>query len=526
MANDENEIPEIPEEWMTEAKRHFPAYLTFTRDRCGTTEYTCTRCNGTGTVKPLERTQTPADRAILQMRHNETVTCPLCGTQAQALNRRMVSMGRTVRFSLPFAFFFRLTPERLLIRVFWLHHLWDGDERQFYYYTYEPARYYLAPGVGRLAVFSHFAGEYGIRERVDDVPYGTVMIGDTNLADTFLKYNSYDLYRAETHDPCYIRYLCYYARYPLIEQLVKAGYSDFVCDLVSLNKPNASVIDFTAPSVKAAFKVRIEDLRRRKSVFVYDTCQLMRLTAKFRRYGAKAFDKALFYKKNIMTGGVKSEADLIHRLTGATYEQMHAYLCRQRGGYRLTEMYRFYKDYLEQAQKLEAFTTDSGFLFPRDFMAAHDRIADLYNTKLEAERLEKEKELMKKSAALTKRLRERYGYEDEHYTIVLPRTMGDIIYEGKELRHCVGGYARRHFEGATVIVFVRREEAVKTPYFTVEFDPTTRLIRQIHGFANCNPDKELQAFADAWQKEVLRRLDNEQKHKKRKQTNKGTRITA
>lgn len=521
-----DELPEIPVEWMTEAKRHFSAYLTFTRDKRGTTEYTCTRCNGTGTVTPLERTQTPADREVLQMRHNETVTCPLCGTQAQALNRHMVSKGEKVRYSLPFAFFFRLTPERLLIRVFWLYHLWDREERQFFYKSYEPARYYLAPGVGRLAVFSFFAGEYNIRERVEDVPYGTVMIGDTDLAETFLKYHSYDLYNREMHDPGYIRYLCYYARYPLIEQLVKAGYSDFVCDLVSLNEPNASVIDFTAPSVKAAFKVRIEDLRRRKGVAVYDTCRLMRLTAKFKRYGAKAFDKALFYKKNIMTGGVKSEADLIHRLTGVTYERMHAYLCRQRGEHRLTEMYRFYKDYLEQAQKLEAFTTDSGFLFPRDFMAAHDRIADLYNTKLEAERLEKEKELMKKSAAFAKRLRERYGYEDEHYTIVLPRTMGDIIHEGKELRHCVGGYARRHFEGATVIVFVRREEAVETPYFTVEFNPTTRLIRQIHGFANCNPDKELQAFVDAWQKEVLRRLDSDRKHQKRKQTNKETRITA
>lgn len=511
-----DELPEIPAEWMTEAKRHFPAYLTFTRDRCGTTEYTCTRCNGTGTVKPLERTQTPADRAILQMRHNETVTCPLCGTQAQALNRRMVSKGEKVRYSLPFAFFFRLTPERLLIRVFWLHHLWDGDERQFYYYTYEPARYYLAPGVGRLAVFSHFAGEYGIRERVDDVPYGTVMIGDTDLADTFLKYNSYDLYRAETHDPCYIRYLCYYARYPLIEQLVKAGYADFVYDLVSQDNPNKSVIDFTASSVKAAFKVRIEDLRRRKNVYVYDTCQLMRLTAKFKRFGAKAFDKALFYKKNIMTAGVKSEADLIHRLTGATYEQMHAYLCRQRGEHRLTEMYRFYKDYLEQAQKLDAFTTDSSFLFPRDFMAAHDRITDLYNAKLEAERLEKSKKLLAKSARLTKRLCAAYCYEDEHYTVVVPQIPDDIICEGKALRHCVGGYAQRHFEGVTVIVFIRRKEAVSTPYFTVELRPGTGSIVQIHGLRNCNPDSDLQAFVDAWQKDVQQR--RKKKHTKEKKT--------
>lgn len=516
MANDENGIPEIPEEWMTEAKRHFPAYLTFTRDRCGTTEYTCTRCNGTGMVKPLERTQTPADRAILQMRHNETVTCPLCGTQAQALNRRMVSMGRTVRFSLPFAFFFRLTPERLLIRVFWLHHLWDGDERQFYYYTYEPARYYLAPGVGRLAVFSYFAGEYGIRERVDDVPYGTVMIGDTDLADTFLKYNSYDLYRAETHDPCYIRYLCYYARYPLIEQLVKAGYSDFVCDLVSLNKPNASVIDFTAPSVKAAFKVRIEDLRRRKSVFVYDTCQLMRLTAKFRRYGAKAFDKAAFYLRNIDGMGVRRDADAIHRVTGIDYERMHAYLCGQMQLHLVTTRYRAYFDYIDQAQKIGVFSTDTSFLFPRDLERAHDRIAGVYNAKLEAERLEKNKELLARSATLTKRLCAAYCYEDEHYTVVVPRTMDDIVYEGKALRHCVGGYAQRHFEGVAVIVFIRRKEAVATPYFTVELKPRDGSIVQIHGLRNCDPDADLQAFVDAWQTEVQKR--RKKKHTKEKKT--------
>lgn len=510
-----DELPEIPAEWMTEAKRHFPAYLTFTRDRCGTTEYTCTRCNGTGTVKPLERTQTPADRQMLALRHNETTVCPLCGEEVTAKNARMMQSGEKVKMSIPFAFFFRLSLERLIVRVLWVHHLWSANQRQFYWKTYDPAIYVLSPRIGKCLLRSWYVG-FNETERVYDVPDGTVFIGNTDLHDTFLKYNSYDLYRAETHDPCYIRYLCYYARYPLIEQLVKAGYADFVYDLVSQDNPNKSVIDFTAPSVKAAFKVRIEDLRRRKSVYVYDTCQLMRLTAKFKRFGAKAFDKALFYKKNIMTAGVKSDADLIHRLTGATYEQMHAYLCRQRGEHRLTEMYRFYKDYLEQAQKLDAFTTDSSFLFPRDFMAAHDRIADLYNAKLEAERQEKEKELMKKSAALTKRLREQYGYEDEHYTIVLPRTMVDIVHEGKELRHCVGGYAQRHFEGVTVIVFIRRKEAVSTPYFTVELRPGTGSIVQIHGLRNCNPDSDLQAFVDAWQKDVRQR--RKKKHTKEKKT--------
>lgn len=517
MANDDHEIPEIPEEWMAEAKRRFPAYLTFSRDKRGLTEYTCTRCEGTGTVKPLKRTETPADRAILQMRHKDIVTCPLCGTNARAVNRRMISKGRGLQSSYPFAFFFRLDPERLLIRLILLYHLWDEDGRRFFYSSYELRIYYMAPMVGRLEFFSYYSGDYHVCECVQDVPDGTVMIGDTDLSETFLKYHSYDLYEREMHDPAYIRYLCYYARYPLIEQLVKAGYADFVYDLIVRNNPNKTVIDFTAPSIKAAFKVRIEDLRRRKSVFVYDTCQLMRLTVKFKRYGAKAFEKALFYKKNIMGGGVKKEADLIHRLTGVTYERMYDYLYRQsqRGSYRLSSMYRFYKDYLEQAREIEAFSKDRSFLFPREFMVAHDRITDLYYAKLEADRLKADRDLEEKSMTLTQRLREQYEFEDEHYTVCVPCRMEDIVQEGRVLCHCVGGYARRHFENKTVIVFVRRKEAVDIPYFTVEFYPLTRVIRQIHGLHNIDPDEDLRAFVDAWQKEVLRRLENERKKDRR-----------
>lgn len=522
MANGQHEIPEIPEEWMAEAKRRFPVYLTFSRDKRGLTEYTCTRCEGTGTVKPLKRTETPADRAILQMRHKDVVTCPLCGTIARAVNRRMISKGRGLWFGYPFAFFFWLDPEHLLIRTIWLYRLWDEDARCFFYRSYESARYYIAPRVGRFELLGCYSGNYCVCERVLDVPDGTVMIGDTDLSETFLKYHSYDLYEREMHDPAYIRYLCYYARYPLIEQLVKAGYADFVYDLIVRDNPNKTVIDFTAPSIKAAFKVRIEDLRRRKNVFVYDTCQLMRLTVKFKRYGVKAFEKALFYKKNIMTSGVKKEADLIYRLTGVTYERMYDYLYRQsqRGGYLLSSMYRFYKDYLEQARELEAFSKDRSFLFPREFMVAHDRIVDLYNAKLEADRLKADRDLEEKSVALTQRLREQYEFEDEQYTVSVPCRMEDIVREGRVLCHCVGGYARRHFENTTVIVFVRRKEAVDIPYFTVEFYPLTRVIRQIHGLHNIDPDEDLRAFVDAWQKEVLRRLENERQEQQKTRTEK------
>ena len=513
---DHDELPEIPAEWMAEAKRRFPAYLVFTREETGDVAYCCTRCDGEGTVRRVARTQTPADRQILVLRHNESTVCPRCGEEVTAKNVRMMQSGEKVKKSIPFAFFFRLPPERLLIRVLWVHHLWGANQRQFYWKTYDPAIYVLSPRIGKCLLRSWYVG-FNETERVSDVPDGTVFIGNTDLHNTFLKYNSYDLYRAETHDPCYIRYLCYYARYPLIEQLVKAGYSDFVVDLIVYNNPNKSVIDFTAPSIKEAFrKVRIEDLRRRKTAGVCDSCRLMRQTVRLRRYGSKAFDKAVFYLRNIDGMGVRKDADAIHRVTGIDYERMHAYLCGQMQLHLVATRYRAYFDYIDQAQKIGAFSMDTGFLFPRDLERAHDRIAGVYNAKLEAERLEKNKELLARSATLTKRLCAAYCYEDEHYTVVVPRTMDDIVYEGKALRHCVGGYAQRHFEGVAVIVFIRRKEAVAAPYFTVELKPRDGSIVQIHGLRNCDPDADLQAFVDAWQTEVQKR--RKKKHTKEKKT--------
>ena len=242
----------------------------------------------------------------------------------------------------------------------------------------------------------------------------------------------------------------------------------------------------------------------------------MRMTVRLRRYGSKAFDKAAFYLRNIDGMGVRRDADAIYRLTGVEYERMHAYLCGQMQLHLVATRYRTYFDYIDQAQKIGAFSMDTGFLFPRDLERAHDRIAGVYNAKLEAERLEKNKELLARSATLTKRLCAAYCYEDEHYTVVVPRTMDDIVYEGKALHHCVGGYAQRHFEGVAVIVFIRRKEMVSTPYFTVELNPRSGSIVQIHGFRNCNPDPDLQAFVDAWQTEVQKR--RKKKHTKEKKT--------
>lgn len=514
---EELQFPEIPEVQMRAAKNRFPAFLLFKREK-SCVKFHCSRCEKEWETVPPEQVRlfTPVDADLLSVKHKDRVKCPYCGTECTAISIARISTGKSLNHSLCFRFFIQRGADELFVRSLFINRIWSDSRKSLEWKTNEFARYYLAPGRGEYFYPSWFrisGFEWNNFDRPQEYPREAELIGDTNLEHTFLKYNSYELYhRANPDDSAYIRYLCYYARYPLIEQLVKAGYSDFVRDLIVNNNPNKSVIDFTAPSIKVAFrKVRIEDLRRRKTAGVYDSCRLMRQTVRLRRYGSKAFDKAAFYLRIIDGMGVRRDADAIHRVTGVDYERMHAYLCGQMRDPLIATRYRTYFDYIDQAQKIDAFSTDTGFLFPRDLVTAHDRIAGVYNAKLEAERLEKSKELLAKRARLTKRLCAAYCYEDEHYTVVVPQIPDDIICEGKALRHCVAGYADRHFSGTTVIVFIRRKEYPNVSFFTVEISPKTGEFRQVRGHANCPPEDSVKAFCDAWQSEIQKRRKKKEK---------------
>ena len=58
----------------------------------------------------------------------------------------------------------------------------------------------------------------------------------------------------------------------------------------------------------------------------------------------------------------------------------------------------------------------------------------------------------------------------------------EIAEEGKKLRHCVGGYADRHMNGATTILLLRRRDRPHTPLATIEMNGNR--IMQVHGYRN------------------------------------------
>lgn len=72
-----------------------------------------------------------------------------------------------------------------------------------------------------------------------------------------------------------------------------------------------------------------------------------------------------------------------------------------------------------------------------------------------------------------------FEFEYGDFIVVLPTCGQDLIDEGRNMHHCVGGYVNRIVEGSDYIVFIRKKDAPTECYLTCEVD-TEGHIRQYY----------------------------------------------
>ncbi len=158
-------------------------------------------------------------------------------------------------------------------------------------------------------------------------------------------------------------------------------------------------------------------------------------------------------------------------------------------------VFGIYKDYIKFCEDLEYDLTDDFIVFPRNLKEAHDRAADMFDKK-------KVKIYNKKIAAQYDALAEQYQMEKFGFLIRPPKSATEIIKEGNSLHHCVGGYVSRIAKAETTVVFLRKTDDLKTPFYTLEVKDGEVL--QIHGDNHREPTSEVQKFVQVWEKEKLR----------------------
>jgi len=182
-------------------------------------------------------------------------------------------------------------------------------------------------------------------------------------------------------------------------------------------------------------------------------------------------------------------------------------------------------DYVDMAAAQGLALHRSDVLLPDDLKARHDAMVEERNRHLaeerrrEAERYRKAQEAEKQRQAMERELRgkeyaelrekleRKYAWEADGYRIIIPESEKEIEDEGRILKHCVGGYAQRHVEGKTVILFMRKARTPNKPWLTIEMWGTE--LHQIHGFRNeglytaegrfaPDPREKYRSFLDPW----------------------------
>jgi hypothetical protein len=113
----------------------------------------------------------------------------------------------------------------------------------------------------------------------------------------------------------------------------------------------------------------------------------------------------------------------------------------------------------------------------------HNMLIEINITDKEARNKEEQERLNKLAAKLYDQRKEKFEYADDNFSIVVPEEMNKITKEGVYLHHCVGGYISRVAEGRTNILFLRKNENVDIPFFTIEVNNHNEVI-QIHGLYN------------------------------------------
>ena len=166
-------------------------------------------------------------------------------------------------------------------------------------------------------------------------------------------------------------------------------------------------------------------------------------------------------------------------------------------------------DMLEEESQGRIITEEE--LWPRDLRAAHDRLA-------EERQLMQDGKKNAEYAAGFRAIQDKYGvleWTDGELCICLPKKNGDLIEEGKILRHCVGGYGKGHIEERTVVFFIRRYRRPERSYYTTDycFTGNSPHRNQLHGYGNEHHGehkeyrhtipKKVTDFLDRWERELL-----------------------
>ena len=275
----------------------------------------------------------------------------------------------------------------------------------------------------------------------------------------------YDLFRM-------LSLACFYPRQ--MEWLHRLGLDEGIGDFTERGVKNAAAISWDSENPKNFLglgKPELRTLRERKGdltgIALFRSCK-----------GAEALEDCITLTQELYDRGKEKKLVKILKAYGIRLPKLLRYAENQQlENQSLRTVLMEYIDYAQAAIGIGLDLRNPVFAFPKCFPEKHDSVTKAYADLLKARANEKEWEEYKPRY---KKLEKKYLFALEGFEIRVPMNSSEIVEEGKQLHHCVGGYASRHIKGTTTILFLRRTVQRDVPLATIEMRGNK--IVQIHGF--------------------------------------------
>lgn len=491
-------------------------HYTFYRRKGRSKECFCSYCGEHYVISESE------EYNLFHSRHNDIVECHRCNRET-----KHVALGRIKHLSRYNTYnsrhAFMCHDERYVyIYCCCFHHefFWLQDERPGFTITrLDDHLYRLAPGEFKMLTkyYNGWSLEKNPKEPFNFGGYRPYILHDYDdaLKLSHLKYSQFGRFTVANS----IKYLCLYSLHPSMEMFLKLGFEDAVHEWMYENRPHRRLFDWNANTPPAALKLTPQEFNYFQKINKHNnpTSKILDLYKKLKKYDSKvSFDDVVH-----VLDECPSHCNIIDmvKLTGEPTRHCLNYLQNQYflvNGEKiktpsLSYTMTTYKDYIQAATKLGYDLANPVVSFPKDLQTAHD-------TAIRLVKYEENKEKLEHMKKIDVGRRKKYEYSDERFMITLPPDMQSIIDEGKALSHCVGGYADRHAEGKTTILFLRKVTEPNVPFYTIEIDGNN--MRQYHGYRNdaltgYKPLPEVKEFVEKW----LAWLKKGSKRSKNKNTN-------
>ena len=546
--NEQNEdavlrqFPGLTKQDLTAANDLFSAYVFYKTKGAGRVIWTSCCGKKEQYIGEDMRTVGPKDRAALWARHGDRIECPFCGRSSEVKCVGKIGAGKLISEYRPAVFLHTSRDGKTIYaQGYWMRKEYSKEDTDtlcvppkfmativYRFRAGEAIRWEQEWDGKWIRTKESCFGEEPFRQNglFSGVPEYSA-IGMERLEKSFLRYidlreaqDAIGYVRGIDTWTTLMRLLYVAAQYPRqTEMLLKMGLTDILSDWVHRKKKNAAVLHWEETDPRRAFRLTGAELKEwidsggetraltfRKFLAKQGICAkiseaaaMLRGTCDLEAQLRKAFRRAEEYhgKKGQVLRYLrdKSENELRGRLEAAT---------------------RYWLDYIDAAESNGDELWKKKNFLPQDLRQAHDSATGIRQARIAAaeKKAAKEKGLAdaKIWAAREEEVRRKYALEMDGLVIAAPRCEADILQEGKALCHCVGGYADRHRDGKTTILFLRKATEPDKPFLTIEMNGN-KLV-QIHGYRNegvytgkgrfaPDPRKVYKDWLDTWMRWLL-----------------------